>query len=50
MWGEKWPINFAETPDFHVTPRDLLHVVNQRHATHGFISLPQEGALRIFSP
>jgi hypothetical protein len=29
--GEKWPINFAETPEFHVTPRDLLHAVNQRH-------------------
>jgi hypothetical protein len=48
--GEKWPINFAETPDFHVTPRDLLHAVNQRHGTHGFTTLPKEGALRIFSP
>jgi hypothetical protein len=46
--GEKWPINFAQTPDFHVTPSDLLHAVNQRHGTHGFISLPKEGALRIF--
>jgi hypothetical protein len=42
--GEKWPINFAEMP------RDLLHAVNQRHRTHGFISLPEEGARRIFSP
>jgi hypothetical protein len=43
--GEKWPINFA---DFHETSRDLLHTVNQRHGTHGFTSLPKEGALRIF--
>jgi hypothetical protein len=48
--GEKWPIDFAETSDFHVTPEDLLHAVNQRHGTHGFTSLPKEGALRIFSP
>jgi hypothetical protein len=48
--GEKWPINFAETPDFHETPKDLLHALNQRHGTHGFNSLPKEGALSIFSP
>ena len=51
--GEKWPMNFAENarlPDFHVTFRDLLHVVNLRHGTNGFTSLPKEGVLRIFSP
>jgi hypothetical protein len=48
--GEKWPINFAVDADFHETPRDLLNAVNQRHGTHDFISLPKEGALRIFSP
>ena len=37
-------------PDFHVTFRDLLHVVNLRHGTNGFTSLPKEGVLRIFSP
>ena len=37
-------------PDFHVTFRDLLHAVNLRHGTDGFISPPKEGVLRIFSP
>ena len=37
-------------PDFHVTFRDLLHAVNVRHGTNGFISLPKEGVMRIFSP
>ena len=31
-----------EMPDFHVTFRDLLHVVNLRHGTDGFTS-PSEG-------
>ena len=35
-------------PDFHVTFRDLLHVVKLRHGTNGFTSLPKEGVLRIF--
>ena len=35
-------------PDFHITFSDLLHVVNLRHGTNGFTSLPKEGALRIF--
>ena len=35
-------------PDFHVTLRDLLHVVNLRHGTDGFASPPKEGVLRIF--
>jgi hypothetical protein len=30
--------------------RDLLHAANLRHGTDGFISLPKEGVLRIFSP
>ena len=34
--------------DFHGTFRDLLHAANLRHGTHGFTSLPKEGALRIF--
>ena len=37
-------------PDFHVTFRDLLRAVNQRHGTDGFTSPPKEGVLRIFSP
>jgi hypothetical protein len=48
--GEKWSINFCQDADFHETPRDLLHAINQRHGTHGFNSLPMEGTLRIFSP
>ena len=35
-------------PDFHVTFRDLLHVVNLRHGTNVFTSLPKEDVLRIF--
>ena len=35
-------------PDFHVTFRDLLHAVNLRHGTDGFVSTPKEGVLRIF--
>ena len=35
-------------PDFHVTFRDLLHVVNLRHETNDFTSPPKEGELRIF--
>ena len=31
--------------DFHVTVRDLLHAVNLRHGTKGFIFLPREGVL-----
>jgi hypothetical protein len=46
--GEKWPINFAETPTSTKRLGDLLHAVNQRHGTNGFSSLPKEGALRIF--
>ena len=35
-------------PDFHVTFRDLLHVVNLRHGTDGFTSPPKGGMLRMF--
>ena len=28
----------------------LLHAINLQHGTNGFISLPKEGVLRIFSP
>jgi hypothetical protein len=35
-------------PDFLVVFRDLLHVVNLRHGTHSFTSLPKEGVMRIF--
>jgi hypothetical protein len=41
---------FCRDADFHETPKDLLHAVNQRHGTHSFTTLPKEGALRIFSP
>ena len=34
-------------PSIHF--RVLLHAANMRHATKGFISLPKEGVLRIFS-
>jgi hypothetical protein len=36
--------------DFHVAFRVLVLAVNLLHGTHGFISLPNEGVLRIFSP
>ena len=39
---------FLKIPDFHVTFRDLLHAVNQRHGTDSFTSPPKEGVLRIF--
>jgi hypothetical protein len=46
--GEKWSINFDETPTSTKRLGIFLHAVNQRHGTHGFTSLPKEGALRIF--
>ena len=50
--GTNWARNgrwiLPEKPDFHVTFRDLLHVVNLRHGTNGFTSFPKEGVLRIF--
>ena len=50
---ELWARNVREfclNVDFHVTFRDLLHVVKLRHGTYGFSSPPKEGVLRIFSP
>jgi hypothetical protein len=41
---------FSLNADFHGTFRDLLHAANLRHGTHGFTSLPKDGALRIFPP
>jgi hypothetical protein len=45
--GEKWPRNFAESDDFHVT-FGFFYIA--RHGTDGFTSPPKEGVLRIFSP
>jgi hypothetical protein len=45
-WADEFCLNM---PDFHVTFRDLLHVVNLRHGSDGFTSPPKEGVLRTFS-
>jgi hypothetical protein len=50
MWARNGRQIFPEMPDFHVEFRDLLHAVNLRHGTDGFIAPPKEGVLRIFSP
>jgi hypothetical protein len=42
--GREWSGNFAEITPF------LRHLANLRHGANGFISLPKEGMLRIFSP
>jgi hypothetical protein len=47
--GEKWPRNFAESGDFHVT-FGFFYMPKARHGTDGFKSPPKEGVLRIFSP
>ena len=39
---------YLKMPDFHVTFRNLLRVVNLRRGTNGFTSLPKEGVRRIF--
>jgi hypothetical protein len=47
--GEKMADKFClKIPDFHVTFRDLLHAVNIRRGTDGFIYPPKEGVLRFF--
>jgi hypothetical protein len=49
-YGREIAGNFAESADL---PRHfwvLLHAVNLRHGTDGFISPPKGGALRIFCP
>jgi hypothetical protein len=48
--GEKWPRNFAESGDFHVTFGVFFTCRKARHGTDGFTSPPKEGVLRIFSP
>jgi hypothetical protein len=45
--GEKWPRNFAESGDFHVTSFTCRKA---RHGTDGFTFPTKEGVLRIFSP
>ena len=50
---ELWKGNvrkYCLNADFHVTFRDLLHAVKQRHGTDGFASPPKEGVFRILSP
>jgi len=50
---ELWARNvrkFCLNANFHVTFRDLLHVVKLRHGTDGFTSPLKEGVLRIFRP
>jgi hypothetical protein len=47
--GEKWPRNFAESGDFHVTFGSFTFR-KARHGTDGFTSPPKEGVLTIFSP
>jgi hypothetical protein len=47
--GEKWPINFAESADFHVN-FGFFYMPKARHGTDGFNYPPKEGVLRIFSP
>jgi hypothetical protein len=47
---ELWARNVREfclNADFHVTFRDLLHVVKLRHGTDNFTSPPKEGVLRL---
>jgi hypothetical protein len=46
---EKWPRNFVESGDFHVT-FGFFTCRKARHGTDGFTSSPKEGVLRIFSP
>jgi hypothetical protein len=47
--GEKWPRNFAESGDFHVTLGSFT-CRKARHGIEGFTSPPKEGVLRILSP
>jgi hypothetical protein len=51
LCGKEMASKFSlKMPDFHVAFRDILHVVNLRHGTRSFTSLPKEGVLKIFSP
>jgi hypothetical protein len=47
--GEKWPRNFTESGDFHVTLGSFT-CRKARNGADGFISPPKEDVLRIFSP
>jgi hypothetical protein len=47
--GEKWPRNFGESGDFHVTLGSFT-CRKARHGTDDSISPPKEGVLGIFSP
>jgi hypothetical protein len=42
--GEKWPRNFAESGDFHITFGFFYMPF------YGFTSTPKESVLRVFSP
>jgi hypothetical protein len=46
--GETWQLNFAYKASFHAR-KVLLHAVNLRHGTDGFISPPKEVVLWIFT-
>jgi hypothetical protein len=50
MWARNGRWILPEMPDLHVAFRDLLHAVNLRHGTDGFITPSKEDVLRIFSP
>jgi hypothetical protein len=47
--GEKWPRNFVESGDFHVT-FGLFYMPLSTTWGECFTSPPKEGVLRIFSP
>jgi hypothetical protein len=47
--GEKWPRNFAEIGDFHVTV-GFFTCRKAWHGTDGLTDPPKKDVLRIFSP
>jgi hypothetical protein len=48
--GRKMSSKFCLNADLHVTFRDLLQAVKQRHVTDGFTSPPKEDVLRTKNP
>jgi hypothetical protein len=50
LWAGIRTDKFRLNADFHSTSRDIYMPQISRHGTHGFTSLPKEGALRIFPP
>jgi hypothetical protein len=48
--GEKWPRNFAESGDFHVTFGFFYIPVKHDMGQTALLPPPKEGVLRIFSP